>query len=527
MNQKARKKVYVATLAIVMLLSIMISPSLYAMVGEMEESVLSECCELLCYTDELECVLSECCELPYYNEEPEIASIREFNGVTAYGYLGTTPGAARWDLDANGVVTVGGGTATGVFGAVIVSPWGDYIDYVQKIVFTQPVVGTGSISGLFFGLSNLHTIEGLNLIDTSQVTSMWSVFAYLHSLNSIDISTWDTSNVAGMASIFNSFICPSGRCVPRVLTLGPNFRFVAKESVNFRAIPETEGYTGMWVNVGNGTIENPQANFVFSSAELVENWNSFTVVETWVWQRANANFTVRHFRQEGDAFVEVVEDAENFTGPVGSLATWNANTYDGFTFDPTRTEFVTSGGTALAATIVADGSLVIRLFYTRDVIPPVMVRKIYNGNPAQAGLPVTGVPGSVEVEAGSRVQVSRHIPEKEGFVFTHWEARALAADGVTIETKRLDSGAEFVINRDYELFAQWREVVAPEPCEDCEEYPCDCREEPTGGGRQEGTAPRTGDSDMFLAVFYMLMIAMTVLLIMSILLQEKRKRLER
>lgn len=58
-------------------------------------------------------------------------------------------------------------------------------------------------SALFAYCSKLTTIEGLELLDTSNVTVMVQMFHGCSSLTSLDLSTFNTSNVISMANMFN------------------------------------------------------------------------------------------------------------------------------------------------------------------------------------------------------------------------------------------------------------------------------------------------------------------------------------
>ena len=57
-------------------------------------------------------------------------------------------------------------------------------------------------SGLFYKFSKLTEIENINLLDTSNVTDMSNMFAYCHSLTTLDVSTFDTSQVTDTNHMF-------------------------------------------------------------------------------------------------------------------------------------------------------------------------------------------------------------------------------------------------------------------------------------------------------------------------------------
>lgn len=55
---------------------------------------------------------------------------------------------------------------------------------------------------IFYGCSNLTNIEGLQNIDTSDVTNMYMAFSTCDNLEYLDVSGWDTSNVTNMSNLF-------------------------------------------------------------------------------------------------------------------------------------------------------------------------------------------------------------------------------------------------------------------------------------------------------------------------------------
>ncbi|KJY62695.1 BspA family leucine-rich repeat surface protein [Lactobacillus apis] len=74
----------------------------------------------------------------------------------------------------------------------------------KKIVIAGPLAIKGAAAGLFNDISNLEEFEGLSNLDTSQVTSMNSMFANEPKLKSLDLSNFNTSNVTDMRYLFES-----------------------------------------------------------------------------------------------------------------------------------------------------------------------------------------------------------------------------------------------------------------------------------------------------------------------------------
>ncbi|WP_139243069.1 BspA family leucine-rich repeat surface protein, partial [Enterococcus silesiacus] len=74
---------------------------------------------------------------------------------------------------------------------------------IKEIVFIEPVKLGKNSSNLFYDLSELESIEGANLLDTSEVTSMSHMFSTMPRLKKVDVSNWNTSQVTTMSNMFS------------------------------------------------------------------------------------------------------------------------------------------------------------------------------------------------------------------------------------------------------------------------------------------------------------------------------------
>jgi len=76
-----------------------------------------------------------------------------------------------------------------------------YTAYLQgnKIIYLNPRSGQ-----LFYNFTKLETIEGMEYLDTSYVTTMASMFYQCYNLQSLDVSHFDTSNVTDMGAMFGN-----------------------------------------------------------------------------------------------------------------------------------------------------------------------------------------------------------------------------------------------------------------------------------------------------------------------------------
>ena len=204
-------------------------------------------------------------------EEAEIEATTE----TASGTLGTN--GALWRLFDDGIVTVNAGNIPEGF---TTNPWYDYQTYIHKITFSGPIVVGTSMSALFAGLPYVTHIEGLSYFDTSEVRDMCYVFDGAESITELDLSEWDINNVETMHNMLY------GTKSLQQITFGNHFRFVNNPGLPM--ITPTDSFTGYWVNVGTGTLENPQSEHVLTSNALVAFYTNPIEPhpsDTWVWQR--------------------------------------------------------------------------------------------------------------------------------------------------------------------------------------------------------------------------------------------------
>lgn len=132
-------------------------------------------------------------------EEPLNEIITADNDDIANGIFGT----AEWKLDSEGTLHIGSGEfdSTGS-NPGSKSPWLAYASQIKQVIFEGNVLGNENSASLFSGLSNLESIQNLNLFDTSQVTNMNNMFSSCVNLTSLDVSTFDTSRVTDMGGMF-------------------------------------------------------------------------------------------------------------------------------------------------------------------------------------------------------------------------------------------------------------------------------------------------------------------------------------
>lgn len=127
----------------------------------------------------------------------EVISGDGADAAIASGTFGTCP----WLIDSEGTLRIQEGTLGYSY---VQSYWQTYRDDIKKIVFDGAVSANASSSGLFYRLSSVTEIEGIEYLDTSNVTDMQGMFGFMSSLGSLDVSNFDTSNVTNMNGMFGS-----------------------------------------------------------------------------------------------------------------------------------------------------------------------------------------------------------------------------------------------------------------------------------------------------------------------------------
>ena len=73
---------------------------------------------------------------------------------------------------------------------------------LTSLTIASSVKVEGNAMALFSSNPNLKTINGLDKVDVSSVTSMTMMFAANNKLKALDVSTWDTSNVTDFSVAF-------------------------------------------------------------------------------------------------------------------------------------------------------------------------------------------------------------------------------------------------------------------------------------------------------------------------------------
>ena len=137
------------------------------------------------------------------------SSEQQETNIIAQGTWGTS----KWDYTQEGddyILHLHAGTLgtpikdNNYYDEGIVSLNSDFSLKLTQIVIDPGVIANQNSGGLFIYLYKLSTIQGLENLDTSQVTNMSMMFDYCEKLTNMDVSHFNTSKVTDMAWMFDN-----------------------------------------------------------------------------------------------------------------------------------------------------------------------------------------------------------------------------------------------------------------------------------------------------------------------------------
>ena len=153
------------------------------------------------------CMFSDCLNLKDYSSSKEDHTYANC-GPTGYFTYGR--GYAMFD-DATGTLTFSykGFKPEGAYElneGENTPKWISKNSYVKKVVFDASFANTRptSCNEWFFSCSNLTTIEGIEYLNTAEVTNMNYMFDNCESLKSLDLTKFNTENVTSMKFMFEA-----------------------------------------------------------------------------------------------------------------------------------------------------------------------------------------------------------------------------------------------------------------------------------------------------------------------------------
>ncbi|WP_294955760.1 MucBP domain-containing protein, partial [uncultured Lactobacillus sp.] len=126
----------------------------------------------------------------------------------------------------------------------------------------------------------------LSNFDTAKVTDMRNMFSNSTSLKTLNISSFKMAQVTSKSEMLKSLPNLS------TLVLGP------KNYLQGTGLDAT----GVWLNVGNGTVDKPQGNKRWTSSQLMSNYSGSSDQDTYV--RLGRAVTVHYLDETGKKLVE-------------------------------------------------------------------------------------------------------------------------------------------------------------------------------------------------------------------------------
>ena len=155
----------------------------------------------------------------------------------------------------------------------------------------------------------------------------------------------------------------------------------------------------------SGTLNRTNYKFIGWEPDVAD---TVTADVTYVaqWEPATAGYTVEYYLQDVGAdgkplSTYTCQEANTVekVGLIGSTATYNTISYTNYTFSEAT---YTSNGTAVENKILADGSLVIKVYYTRDTASLTIRKEVVDPSRENSGsFPVTVTHGGTTTASGS------------------------------------------------------------------------------------------------------------------------------
>lgn len=176
--------------------------------------------------------------------------------------------------------------------------WGEVAKDVTDIAFIDEGIHPISTESWFNSFTSLQRIEGLNKLDTSNVTSMSFMFYNCSSLTSVDVSRFSTSNVTNMDQMF--FNCRSVTAldvsawntsnVTNMHNMFFNCYFLTSLDVSSWNTTKVTALSGMFLNCSSLTsldVSSWITSQVSSMSSVFNNCSSLTSLDVSAWDTSN------------------------------------------------------------------------------------------------------------------------------------------------------------------------------------------------------------------------------------------------
>ncbi len=238
---------------------------------------------------------------------------------------------------------------------------------ITEIDINAPIAIIGSAETLFYHLLNLTSINGLDKLDTSKVTSMLQMFMDCTKMTSLDLSSFNTTNVTNFSTMFafdpsltsvdlSSFTVRDGATTMGMfvisdddtpslskLILGKGFKFTTRNGRPNNSLQQP----GTWVNMGEGDGSLTKGTNQWSSADFMTKYQGDRDHDTYV-RYTGGIVTVHRQDEDGKQLVDQdgkeIPDEKLFGNISDSVTVDTSKEFAGYTFkenqNPTITAFI-------------------------------------------------------------------------------------------------------------------------------------------------------------------------------------------
>ncbi|WP_233611060.1 MucBP domain-containing protein [Lactococcus sp. S64] len=314
---------------------------------------------------------------------------------------------------------------------------------------------TSNVTGMdlmFDECTNLKAID-VSHFNTSNVTNMYGMFYDCSSLAKLNLSNFDTRNVTEMTDMLNLNVGAGYSADNFELSLGKYFVSTPGNSI-MDDIGDTDKHTNKWQNVGEGTVNNPKGNFIYTSYDLMANYDGNTMSDMYVFQRLEpvkgADVTAKYIDTKGSKISEDIVKSGN----VGDDYSTEQKEIAGYTFKEVQgnvsgqftnqaqtvnyiyTKNPISGGDVIAKYVDTDGNSI-----SEDIVKSGNVGDDYSTEQKEiAGYTLKEVQGNVSGQFTNQAQTVTYIYTKNPISGGDVTAKYVDTDGNSISKDIVKSG---------------------------------------------------------------------------------------
>lgn len=198
------------------------------------------------------------------------------------------------------------------------------------------------------------------------------------------------------------------------------------------------GYTfNGWNTKADGSGTSYSKGDPYTLLADVDGVNPNVLYAQWIKTDTSAKYKIEHYKVNADGSAATLAGSEEHAGNIGSAVTAAAKTYSGYTYKPDYDNGEMK--TVASGNVLADGSLVLKLYYTPDADK--LTYKANGGSPAESVS--NGVVGQVLT-----VKNGDDLFSRPGYTFTGWK---------TPGGTSYAAGSSYTLTADEDvLIAQWK-----------------------------------------------------------------------